>query len=274
LDIEDIHGSVQEAIAAVALGSDVRHIRPDRPLREQIDLDSMDWLNVVAALEERFGVAIPASDYGRLATLDAIVDYLATRPRAAPGERRAAPPVAGALPPPTRREIDGATVTVRPIRRDDMSREADFVRNLSEEDRYRRFMVTFRELPAAKLEYLTDVDQAGHVALVATVLRDGQEAIVGAVRYIVDAAGNGCEFAVAVADAWQRTGLAGILMHTLMDIARGRGLATMESTVLAANTRMLKFARQLGFEELRIPESRDVVRVVRSLERSGPDHRT
>lgn len=51
-------------------------IAPDKPLRDQVDLDSMDWLNVLVALHERLGVNIPEADYGRLVTLDDIVGYL------------------------------------------------------------------------------------------------------------------------------------------------------------------------------------------------------
>lgn len=51
----------------------------DAALRGQLDLDSMDWLNVVVGLHERFKIDIPESDYGKLATLNAIVAYLGAR---------------------------------------------------------------------------------------------------------------------------------------------------------------------------------------------------
>ena len=161
--------------------------------------------------------------------------------------------------------MKGIPVTVRPIRPDDRPLEVDFVRHLSTETRYGRFMVALQELPAAKLKYLTDVDQVGHVALVATVDRDGQEVMVGVVRYVVDPAGTRCEFAIAVDDAWQGSGLAGILMLVLMQVARSRGVGTMEGLVLANNTRMLKFTHQLGFMLQHDPEDRQTVRVVRPL---------
>ena len=52
-------------------------LRSDRPLREQVDLDSMDWLNFLVALHERLQVDIPEADYKRLATLEQALDYLA-----------------------------------------------------------------------------------------------------------------------------------------------------------------------------------------------------
>lgn len=48
-------------------------------LREQVDLDSMDWLNFLVALHERFKVEIPESDYAKLGTLDQVVAYLSAR---------------------------------------------------------------------------------------------------------------------------------------------------------------------------------------------------
>ena len=47
-----------------------------RPLRSQVDLDSMDWLNFLVSLSEHFGVAIPEADYARLVTFNDVLDYL------------------------------------------------------------------------------------------------------------------------------------------------------------------------------------------------------
>lgn len=52
-------------------------LRGDRPLRNQVDLDSMDWLNFLLGLHEKFQVEIPEADYARLVTLDDVVAYLA-----------------------------------------------------------------------------------------------------------------------------------------------------------------------------------------------------
>lgn len=52
---------------------------PDKLLRDQVDLDSMDWLNFLIAVHQRFGVEIAESDYAALDTLDRICDYIAAR---------------------------------------------------------------------------------------------------------------------------------------------------------------------------------------------------
>jgi acyl carrier protein len=51
----------------------------DRPLRQQVDLDSMDWLNFLIALHQTLQVDIAESDYGRLQTLDNLLDYLSEK---------------------------------------------------------------------------------------------------------------------------------------------------------------------------------------------------
>jgi acyl carrier protein len=262
VETEEIRKAVLDTIATIAPETDPQQIRPDQPLRRQVDLDSMDWLNVLAGLQQRLSIAIPDTDAGPLTTLDSIVAYVASRQ--APS---AAPPAgvgAGELPV-TQHRVGDEAVTLRPIRPDDLPLEADFVHHLSTESRYQRFLVTVSELPDRKLHYFTEVDQVRHVALAAAVEREGKPAIVGVARYIVAPAGDSCEFAIAVDDAWHGSGLAGILMQALIDVARARRLARMEGTVLAANTRMLKFMRQLGFSQERNPDDRETVRVVRRL---------
>lgn len=265
MQTQDIRDVVLDSIAAVAPETDLGALRADLPLRRQIDLDSVDWINVVVDLCDRLSLDIPESDYAWLTTIDAIVAYAADHSaRRKPPSPRACELSDSAMPHAVH-AINGTRVTVRPMSPSDAAAEAEFVQNLSSESRYDRFMVTLRELPEAKLRYLTDVDQVRHVALVATVDRDGHDAIVGVVRYAVDTSATGCEFAIAIADAWQGSGLAGILMHALIDVARRRGLSTMEGSVLAINSRMLKFTRQLGFRQERSPADRDTVRVVKAL---------
>ncbi len=67
------------------IAPEVEAIDPARRLRDQVDLDSMDWLNFLVALHERFGVDIPESEYASLDTLDAIVACLAARGAKVPG---------------------------------------------------------------------------------------------------------------------------------------------------------------------------------------------
>jgi len=63
------------------IAPELEDVQPARPLRDQVDLDSMDWLNFLVALDERLKIEIPEADYRRLGTLDQIVDYLAAKTR-------------------------------------------------------------------------------------------------------------------------------------------------------------------------------------------------
>jgi acyl carrier protein len=76
----EIEKAVRNALAQVAPEADLSAIDPKRALRDQLDLDSMDFLNFVIAVHRALGVDIPERDYARLATLDSCVEYLARRP--------------------------------------------------------------------------------------------------------------------------------------------------------------------------------------------------
>jgi acyl carrier protein len=54
-------------------------VAPDKLLRDQVDLDSMDWLNFLIAVHQRFGVEIAESDYATLDTLERICEFVAAR---------------------------------------------------------------------------------------------------------------------------------------------------------------------------------------------------
>lgn len=75
----EIRAGVLQALLAIAPEVDPDALSPARPLRQQVDLDSMDWLNVMLGLNAGFGVDIPEADYAGLVSIDAIVDYLARR---------------------------------------------------------------------------------------------------------------------------------------------------------------------------------------------------
>ncbi len=149
---------------------------------------------------------------------------------------------------------NGARAIIRPIRPEDSDREADFVRALSPETRYLRFMSTIKELPGPLLARLTQIDYDREMALVAITGDGDSEEQIGVCRYVVNPDGESCEFAIVVADAWQRQGLARTMMNLLIEAARERGLKVMEGVFLANNERMLRFVQSLGFHINRDPE--------------------
>ncbi len=76
---EALRAGVLEALLEVAPEVDPAGLADDRPLRRQVELDSMDWLRVIVGWHRRFGVDIPEADYARLHSVGAVVDYLAAR---------------------------------------------------------------------------------------------------------------------------------------------------------------------------------------------------
>jgi acyl carrier protein len=76
---DEIRAALLRVLGAIAPEADLGHLAPDADLREELDLDSMDILNVAVGLHEALGVDIPEIDYPRLATLRSAVAYLATR---------------------------------------------------------------------------------------------------------------------------------------------------------------------------------------------------
>jgi acetyltransferase len=142
---------------------------------------------------------------------------------------------------------DGRTVAIRPITPEDAVIEQDFVKALSAQTKYYRFMNTLRELSQSQLIRLTQIDYDREMAFVALVQEDDKDLEIGVARYATNPDGESCEFAVVVGDAWQGKGVARRLMGILIETARSRGLLYMNGDFLAENTRMLKFVASLGF---------------------------
>jgi acyl carrier protein len=76
---DDLGSVVLRVLGDIAPEADLTSLRPDLAFRDQLDLDSMDMLNFVVGLHAALGVEIPEADYPKLATLDACVEYLASR---------------------------------------------------------------------------------------------------------------------------------------------------------------------------------------------------
>ena len=76
---DEIRATVLRVLGEIAPEADLDSLQPDVPFRDQLDLDSMDLLNVVVGLHGALGVDIPEADYPKLATLEACTTYLASR---------------------------------------------------------------------------------------------------------------------------------------------------------------------------------------------------
>jgi acyl carrier protein len=79
MDRETIRALLLQALTEIAPEIDVPALEPARPLRQQVDLDSADWLNFLVAVHEKIGVDIPDADAAKLTTLDKLVAYCVER---------------------------------------------------------------------------------------------------------------------------------------------------------------------------------------------------
>ena len=73
---EEISDAIIEIIKDIVPDEDCSNIDSSEALREQLDLDSMDFLDIVMELRKKYGVEVPEDDYPKLATLDSCVEYL------------------------------------------------------------------------------------------------------------------------------------------------------------------------------------------------------
>lgn len=160
---------------------------------------------------------------------------------------------------------DGTNITIRPIRPEDAEIEREFVRNLSEEAKYFRFMDTIHELSEQMLARFTQLDYDREMALIALAEENGREVEIGVARYAINPDGESCEFALVVGDRWQHKAIGHRLMNSLMDAARSKGLKTIEGEVLASNRNMLKLVTSLGFTISPSEEDAAVKKIAKAL---------
>ncbi len=156
---------------------------------------------------------------------------------------------------------DGREILLRPIRPEDAEMEQEFVRGLSEESRYLRFMRSLQELTPEMLVRFTQIDYDREMAFVAIYTKDGKQEEVGVARYSIEPDGESAEFAVVVADAWQGKGVGTQLLEALIETARRRGVRELFGEVLVHNHAMLALTERLGFKRQPVPSDEDLVRV-------------
>jgi acetyltransferase len=89
----------------------------------------------------------------------------------------------------------------------------------------------------------------------------GVETEIAVARFFSNPDARSAEFAVVIADEWQRHGLGTRLMNQLIAAGREKGFETLEGEVLARNTAMLRFTEKLGFQSTQKEDDPDVLRV-------------
>jgi acyl carrier protein len=79
MNMGGIRGVVLQELHRIAPDVDIDSLPPDRDVREELDLDSMDFLRFVTGLHDALGVSVPESDYRRITTVRGCTEYLASK---------------------------------------------------------------------------------------------------------------------------------------------------------------------------------------------------
>ena len=174
------------------------------------------------------------------------------------------------LVPATWAAADGTVVTIRPIRREDLALEQEFVSALSASSGYRRLMST-RRPSLEELRRFTDVDNEREVALIATMFLEGRERQIGVARYVKESPPD-AEFAIVLSDDWQARGLGTRLLASLLAAAKAHDVRRLVGTTQADNGGMLALARKLGFKAASDPRLAMITNLTLDLAEWPPVH--
>ncbi len=75
----DTQAKLRQLLRLIAPEVDMQAVNSEDNLREELDIDSVDWLNFIVSIDEEFGIDIPEADYDQLTTLDSITHYLSSK---------------------------------------------------------------------------------------------------------------------------------------------------------------------------------------------------
>lgn len=153
---------------------------------------------------------------------------------------------------------DETSITIRPICPEDAQIEQEFTQALSSQSNYFRFGGHIRELNPEMLVRFTQIDYDREMAFIAVTEENGNEKNIGVARYSSYPDQQSCEFALVIADAWQRKGLGTQLMTCLIQNAKEKGLKVMRGEINSTNNDMLLLAKNLGFSIELLPEDATV----------------
>ena len=146
---------------------------------------------------------------------------------------------------------NGDSVLLRAIRADDKQRLIDGFHRLTGKSIYFRFFSGKRKLTKKELKYFTEIDFEHHVAIVATIVSENQEEIIGVGRYVEleeKSKEKVAEVAFAIDDEHQHLGMGTILFEHLVTIAQNNGISKLVSDILLENKNMLEIFKHSGFK--------------------------
>lgn len=143
---------------------------------------------------------------------------------------------------------NGKFATLRSIRPEDESMEAELFSHFSEETQHFRFFGPFAHPTHKQLARFTQIDYDREVAIVAEMEDNGRKFIAAVVRLMVDSDNEAAEYVIVVADPWQGLGIGNLLTDYILDIARQRGIKKVYADMLKSNGKMVHMLQRRGFD--------------------------
>jgi RimJ/RimL family protein N-acetyltransferase len=154
----------------------------------------------------------------------------------------------------------GKSLTVRFVEPRDADSLQAYFRSLSVRSRYNRFFGAMSELPQDLLAHFTHAGEDDRFSVIATMMIDGQENIVGEARYAFDARTDRFEFGLSIDDRWQGHGIGSALLRNLECRAAAFGSKHLFGDTLRSNEVMIALARKSGFAFTHSPGDWKLVR--------------
>jgi acetyltransferase len=143
---------------------------------------------------------------------------------------------------------DGSTVYLRPIIRSDVDRLLSLVRRFSRETMYLRFHHVVTKMSREEATRFCTIDYDHTFALVVTIGEGDREKLLAVARYYRLPREDAAEFAIVVADKYQKQGIGTYLMRELSVDAKANGIRYLEGEILVGNTDMMHVIEATGFQ--------------------------
>ena len=169
------------------------------------------------------------------------------------------------------RSRSGEPITVRFVEPRDAEELQNYFRSLSTRSRYNRFLGAMSELPASVLNHFTHVGMDDGFTVVATMLIDGFETVVGEARYAFHAENDSLEFGLSIDDRWQGHGIGAALLKNLECRSAALGAGRMFGDTLRSNEAMIRLARKSGFAFTNNPDDWKLVRFEKHIDVAPKD---
>ena len=151
------------------------------------------------------------------------------------------------------RTRDGAPVTARFVEPRDAGALQNYFRLLTANSRYKRLLGAASELPPALLDDFIHAGKADRFSVIATMLIDGHETIIGEARYAFDGETASMEFGLSIDDRWQGQGIGEALLKNIECRAASLGATRVFGDTLRSNDAMIGLARKAGYAFVKTP---------------------